>query len=262
MASNRDALDSESDKSRAKDIVQKAGIASAQYFTTCPGEHPTEDTIPIAFPLFVKPITGGDSRGVDANSFVIDYPSFLKKVDEIHNTQHSRSLVEVYLSGREYSVGVFEDSSDGTLTAMPIEIVVKENENGNRILDFEVKRNDSEKVVAVTDLGIHKQLSELAKAAFKALGGKSLGRIDIKMDHNHVPHFIEANLMPGLRKGYFYRGCKLNLNLSYEQMILKIAANGLASTKMARDALIGIEGESRLPQSSRASNTAFEVNLI
>ena len=43
----------------------------------------------------------------------------------------------------------------------------------------------------------------LAKDSFKALGGKSLGRIDIKMNHLGVPHFIEANLMPGLAKRLF-----------------------------------------------------------
>ena len=47
------------------------------------------------------------------------------------------------------------------------------------------------------------------------------------MDANQVPHFIEANLMPGLRKGYFYRACLLNLEMDYEQMILRIADNGL-----------------------------------
>jgi len=52
------------------------------------------------------------------------------------------------------------------------------------------------------------------------LGGKSLGRIDIRMDHRGIPHFMEANLMPGLRKGYFYRSCVLNLDMSYEDMIL------------------------------------------
>jgi len=46
------------------------------------------------------------------------------------------------------------------------------------------------------------------------------------MDHRGVPHFIEANLMPGLRKDYFYRSCLLNLNMSYEQMILTVADNG------------------------------------
>ena len=227
IASNKKALDSESDKSRAKAIMQKAGIATAHFFTTCPGEHTTEDSIPIAFPLFIKPVTGGDSRGVDANSVVCDFTGFLAKVAEIQSLQQSSSLVETYLSGKEYSVGILEDIATGILTAMPIEIIVEENRNGNRILDFDIKRSDAEKVIAVTDPGVHKRLSDLAMAAFKALDGKSFGRIDIMMCHAGVPHFIEANLMPGLRKGYFYRACKLNLDMGYEQMILKIAENGL-----------------------------------
>jgi D-alanine-D-alanine ligase len=47
------------------------------------------------------------------------------------------------------------------------------------------------------------------------------------MNHENVPHFVEANLMPGHRRGYFYRGCMLNLQMSYEEMILTIAGNGL-----------------------------------
>ena len=74
-----------------------------------------------------------------------------------------------------------------------------------------------------------KKISKLAKVSFKALGGKSLGRIDIKMNDLGVPHFIEANLMPGLRKGYFYRSCVLNLDMSYEDMIFSIANTGLSS---------------------------------
>ena len=84
----------------------------------------------------------------------------------------------------------------------------------------------------VSDSKIFNQLSDLSKNAFTALDGKSLGRIDIKMDHRGVPHFIEANLMPGLRKDYFYRSCLLNLNMSYEQMILTVADNGLASQRI------------------------------
>ena len=228
IASNKKALDSESDKSRAKEIMQKSGIATAHYFTARPGEHPTEDSIPIAFPLFVKPVTGGDSRGVDANSVVCDFAGFLAKVAEIQNLQQSSSLAETYLSGKEYSVGIFEDIATGLLTAMPIEIIIEENRNGDRILDFDSKRNDVETVIAVTEPVLHKKISDLAKAAFKSLGGKSFGRIDIMMSHDGIPHFIEANLMPGLGKGYFYRACKLNLDLNYDQMVLKIAENGLA----------------------------------
>ncbi len=228
MASSHQALNGEADKSHAKEIMHKAGIATARYFTSGPGEHTGEGALPIAFPLFVKPATGGDSRGVDANSIVHDFAGFHAKVDDIHAHQHARSLVESYLSGKEYSVGIFQDGTTGALTAMPIEITVEENEDGHRILDFDTKKNDSEQVFAVTDTNVHKQLSDLAKAAFTALSGRSFGRIDIKMNHHQVPHFMEANLMPGLRRGYFYRACALNLNISYEQMILKIAANGLS----------------------------------
>jgi len=229
IASSKVALDNESNKNRAKKLMQKARIKTADFFIANPGEYITEDLIPIKFPLFIKPVTGGDSRGIDKNSIVFNFESFTAKVLDIKVKQNSPSLVETYLAGKEYSVGIFEDSSNGNLRAMPVEIVVKENIDGYCILDFDVKKNDEEKVILVTDIKVFNKLSKLAKNSFKALGGKSLGRIDIKMNSRGVPHFIEANLMPGLRKGYFYRSCVLNLNMSYEDMIFSIANTGLSS---------------------------------
>jgi len=200
-----------------------------QTFCNYPEEHKNASSIPISFPLFIKPIKGGDSRGIDLNSVAYNFASFKKKVLEIRTKHNLSSLVETYLPGKEYSVGIFQDSIKGTLRAMPIEIVVKKNINGHCILDFDVKKDDEEKVIAVTDIKIFKKLSKLAKEAFKALGGKSLGRIDIKMNDKGVPHFMEANLMPGLRKGYFYRSCLLNLDMNYDDMIFNIANTGLSS---------------------------------
>jgi D-alanine-D-alanine ligase len=229
IASSRAALDNESDKNLAKKLILKANIKTADFFIANPEEHKSASSIPISFPLFIKPVKGGDSRGIDCNSVVYDFSSFKKKVLEIKKKHNLTSLVETYLSGKEYSVGIFQDSTNGSLQAMPIEIVIKKNKNGHRILDFDVKKDDEEKVIAVTDLIIFEKLSKLAKEAFKALGGKSLGRIDIKMNQQGVPHFMEANLMPGLRKGYFYRSCLLNLNMNYEDMIFSIANTGLSS---------------------------------
>ena len=229
IASSKAALDNESDKNRAKQIMQKNNIRTADFFITNPGEYLKESSIPIKFPLFIKPITGGDSRGINKNSLVFNFEDFTAKVLDIKLKQKSPSLVETYLAGKEYSVGIFEDSTDGSLKAMPIEIIVKKNIDGHCILDFDVKKNDEEEVIVVTDTKIFDKLSQLAKNSFTALGGKSLGRIDIKMDHLGIPHFIEANLMPGLRKGYFYRSCVLNLNMSYDEMILSIANTGLSS---------------------------------
>ena len=227
IASSKSSLLKESNKSRAKKIIKKSNIPTADFFTTEPGEHKNKKTIPITFPLFIKPITGGDSRGIDKNSIVYNYSGYKKKVLEIKKKQHSRSLVEKYLSGKEYSVGIFKDNISGLIEAMPIEIIVKKNINGHHILDFDIKKNDEEEVIAVLNDKIFNQLSVLAKKSFIALKGKSFGRIDFKMDNLGEPHFIEANLMPGIKKGYFYRSCLLNLKINYEEMILKIAANGL-----------------------------------
>ena len=57
------------------------------------------------------------------------------------------------------------------------------------------------------------------------------------MDDFGVPYFMEANFMPGLKKGYFYRACFLNQNMSYEQMILMIADTGLFSKKVPNNRL-------------------------
>ena len=229
IASSKAALDNESDKNKAKKIMQKNNIKTADFFITNPGEYLKESSIPIKFPLFIKPVTGGDSRGVDKNSLVFNFEDFTTKVLDIKINQNSPSLVETYLSGKEYSVGIFEDSIDGSLRAMPIEIIVKKNIDGHCILDFDVKKNDEESVILVSDIVVFDKLSKLAIDSFKALGGKSLGRIDIKMNHLGVPYFIEANLMPGLRKGYFYRSCVLNLDMNYDDMILSIANTGLSS---------------------------------
>ena len=229
IASSKAALHNESDKNKAKKIMQKAKIKTADFFITTPGKHLNELSMPIKFPVFIKPVIGGDSRGIDSNSIVYNFENFKTKVLDIKIKQNLPSLVETYLSGKEYSVGIFEDSTNGKLRAMPIEIIVKKNKNGHRILDFDVKKNDEEKVILVADKKIFKKLSKLAKDSFKALGGKSLGRIDIKMNHRNVPHFIEANLMPGLRKGYFYRSCVLNLDMNYDDMIFSIANTGLSS---------------------------------
>jgi len=53
----------------------------------------------------------------------------------------------------------------------------------------------------------------------------------------NLKKFIIFNFFPqksifGLRKGYFYRSCLLNLDMSYEQMILTVADNGLSSQRI------------------------------
>lgn len=232
IGSCRSALENEYDKCTAKNIVHNNNINTADFFTSEPGEYINNKPLPVSFPLFIKPITGGDSRGIDQNSVVNNFDEFESKVSAIYNDQKSRSLIESYLPGSEYSVAVMENHQGGEIIAMPVEINSNSDSKEHSILDFKVKNNDNEDVTFIDDSKIRDLVSALAIAAFKSLNGRSMGRIDIKMSSYGVPYFIEANLMPGLKKGYFYKACLLNQNFSYDQMILTIANNGIYS-KMA-----------------------------
>ena len=227
ITSNKEALSNEYFKDNAKNIVKNANVNTAKFFTTQPDEHPTESSLPVTFPLFLKPITGGDSRGINPESVVFDFKKYQAKVLDIFETQQSRTLVENYLSGKEYSVSIVENKSKNILMILPVEIIAVKNKNGHRVLDYEAKKNDLEEVIAVVDKKIRKELCNIALNSFIALGGKTIGRIDIKTSYNGILHFIEANLMPGLGNGYFSRSFLLNENMDYEQMILKVADAGM-----------------------------------
>ena len=86
-----------------------------------------------------------------------------------------------------------------------------------------MKVADSENVLAVYDVSLRCELNALAIGVFRALGSRDYGRIDMRLDGNGHPSFIEANLMPGLSDhGYLARCFDLNEGISYNSMILNI----------------------------------------
>ena len=227
ITSNKEAFINEYDKNQAKLLIKEANINTANFFTTQPDEHELESSLPVTFPLFLKPVSRNNPEGINAQSVVFDFKKYQAKVLDIYNTQKCRTLVENYLSGKEYSVSILENKSKNILTILPVEIVAVKNKNGHKILDFDAKQNNLEEVIAIVDKKIRKEVSALAINSFIALGGKTMGVIDIKMSYNGILHFIEADFMPSFDKGYFYKAFQINENMDYEQMILRIADAGI-----------------------------------
>ena len=232
ITSSAKDLQSESNKSIAKDIIRKAKIITANSLVVYANKMPKSFALPMPFPVFVKPLIGGNSKGVDEHSVVTNSTELKKKIKDIQKKYNCASIVETYLRGKEYTVGIMQDTVTGNLIALPAEIIIEKNKQGQRILDFQMKKENTEELIKVSDIKLFNVLADMAKKSFKALKGRSIGRIDIRMNENFIPHFIEANLMPGLRGGYFYRCCNLNLNINYQEMILRIVNNGLTLSKI------------------------------
>lgn len=220
--SSRIALELEFNKSEAKIKIKEHGLATAPFFVTSPGQHKSPE-IPLKYPLFIKPLFEGDSRGIDSKSLVYTFEEYQEKVSSIFKNQNTTSLVGKFLCGKEYTVAIFEDFTKKSFQVFPTELIAEENENHARILGYNDKISDKELVLRISDPEIKKAVSSLALDAFTALGARGYGRIDIRMDENEIPHFIEANLIPGLGFGYLYRCYKENGGISHRKMIIDIA---------------------------------------
>jgi len=224
--SAKESIELEFDKSEAKEKIKSCGLNTAEFFIADPAEL-SEKNIPLSYPLFVKPLFEGDSRGIDSKSLVYNYLEYESKVKYIFDHHDTVSLVEKYLCGKEYTVAIMESFEDNTYQIFPIELEAQKNAKGDRILGFDDKVADTELALKIEDQQIKDIVSQLAINSFKALGARGYGRIDIKMDEKGIPYFLEANLIPGLGFGYFYRCYNINTGLSHEQMLLDIVGNVL-----------------------------------
>ncbi len=218
------------DKSLAKRQIQKSGLNTSRFFITNPDSLPSSVQMPFAYPVFIKPPRMGGGTGVDKHSVAHTYTEFYTKVASIAANHGTDSLVEEYLTGREFSVAVLMSENTGELRAMPIELIAQANERGDRMLSSVVKSSNAESVRSVDDGALRSAVCQLALDAFRALGGRDYGRIDIRLNHAGEPQFLEANLIPSIIDGYgsFPKACQLNEDLGYEDMLLQIVRLGLA----------------------------------
>lgn len=236
--SDRDSLEFDSNKGKAKTAIQNRGIATAKFFQTCPGQFETEDKLPLFLPLFVKPIDAANGNGIDENSIVRDFESYQNKVEELFELYGADVLVEEVLPGREFTVAIFDDPENDLRSIMPVEIIAPTNEKGDRVLGYAAKQQNHELLRTITEPTLS-AVSELASSVFTALGVKSFGRIDIKLDSEGKPNFLEANLVPGMTpdSSYFPRACSLQNGsnsktnrpsaMTHSEVALKIVELGL-----------------------------------
>lgn len=227
-------LEFDSNKSKAKRILLGKGVATAKFFLARPGRYLNETQLPLPLPLFVKPMDAANGNGVDENSLVHDFASYRAKVEDIFTTFGAPALVEEFLPGREFTVSVLDDSANNFRSVFPVEIVAPKNVKGDRVLGHQAKSGNREQLSIVEEPALA-AVSALAEKVFAVLGVRDFGRIDVKMDARGVPHFIEANLVPGMTPGtsYFPRACEISRAMSYQSVVLKIAQFALGRSELS-----------------------------
>lgn len=229
----------ELNKQLAKHSIIDSGLSTSPYFVV---DHKTlqlPSQINLEYPLFVKPANRGGGLGIDSQSVVRNRQQLADKVKQIADQYKSDSLVEELLPGREFSVAILRQPQTMQYRAMPIELIVDADDSGVAMLAGDVKSDNNEQISTIEDTDLRAAVSRLAIESFKSLGGRDYGRIDIRLDRQGRPTFLEANLIPSLIRGYgsFPKACQINLGLEHTDMIIKIVDLAIARRDVRRQSV-------------------------
>ena len=182
-------------KGMTKSIVRERGVPTPDY-------HVIEDQEGIAqvhlpFPLFLKPVGGGTGMGINAYSIVRDTVSLHQVASRLLADFSQPVLVEDFLEGREFTVGITGTGSKARVVAV-MEIVV-DAASDQGIYSYKTKQEYLQFAkyhLVGGDIG--RECEQVALQAWNALGCRDGGRIDLKMDGRGRVNFLEVNPLAGL----------------------------------------------------------------
>ena len=187
-------------KPTTKRLVKAMGIPTPEFAVVEKIENVSSIDLP--YPLFVKPAAEGTSKGISDLSIIHSRENLLKACDSLLSEFKQPVLVETYLPGREFTVGVL-GTGDSAKAVAVMEVTLKEARQGQAVYSYINKENSEELAeYRLADDECARASADVAIAAWKGLGCRDAGRVDIRADINGNPNFIEVNPLAGLHPGH------------------------------------------------------------
>lgn len=182
-------------KGLCKRVVRDAGVPTPDFALI---EHAGQiDGIDLPFPLFVKPVAEGSSKGVSGRSLVHTRGQLRRVCVELMGRFRQGVLVERYLPGREFTVGILGTGDRArALGAMEVHLLADAEPGAYSYAN----KQDYARVVRYTlvDDQAGREACAAGLAAWRVLGGRDAGRVDLRADEAGRVQFLEVNVLPGL----------------------------------------------------------------
>jgi D-alanine-D-alanine ligase len=212
-------------KGMTKHILRDLGIPTPAFALV---NHAADiDKVDLPFPLFAKPVAEGTSKGITALSKITSREALHRACQYILQTFNQPALVETYLPGREFTVGILGSGQDAKALGV-IEVILKPAAEQNAY-SYENKEHYETLVqYALVDDAEANQAREISLKVWRYLDLKDAGRVDLRSDAHGSPHFIEVNSLAGLnpKRSDLPILCNL-LGVSYHVLISSIIESAL-----------------------------------
>jgi len=183
-------------KGMAKHVVRGCGVPTPSFaLVATPAD---VATVELSLPMFAKPAGEGSSKGINEKSRVESRGELLAVCTELLAEYRQPVLVEEYLSGREFTVGVL-----GTGTAARALATLEVTLRAGADEGMYSYRNKAEWRTLV-DYGLlaagelRRDVEDVALASWRCLGCRDAGRVDVRLDGAGKAHMLEVNPLAGL----------------------------------------------------------------
>ena len=212
-------------KGFTKNVVRDLGIPTPD-FTVIEMEDDI-GKVKIPLPLFAKPVAEGTSKGITAASKINSRKQLFHVCRNLLSTFRQPILIEHFLPGREFTVGIAGTGQDAIALGV-MEVHLKDNAEKD-VYSYVNKENCEEFVVyRLADDPMAKMAQKTALAAWRGLGCRDAGRVDLRADVQGIPNFMEVNPLAGLHPEHSDLPIICNLSgITYHNLIDMIMRSAL-----------------------------------
>jgi D-alanine-D-alanine ligase len=227
------------DKARTKEVLAYHQIPVAHFAATTDIGTTLFKLLPsTSYPVVVKPLSEGSSKGVKNSSFVNNDEELRREIVRIRDDYHQAAIVEEYLPGREFTVAVLGNGKAARVLPI-VEIVLSElPEHARSIYSYEAKW---EYDVPESPLNIFRCPAELSDElrrdiedvvlrTYRTLDCRDWSRIDVRLNAEGVPNIIEVNPLPGILPNPEENSCfpkaARTAGMNYNEMMLAVLRAG------------------------------------
>jgi D-alanine-D-alanine ligase len=212
------------DKALSKKILKYHHLATAQFFTFPKGK---KKKVPkhLNYPLIIKCLYEEASYGIAKASIVQNEEKLYERVKYIHEQLDQDAIVEEFIEGKEYYVGVLGKSNLKTLPIIELHFdnikapekeiyssQAKWNENYR-------KRNGIRTENAKLAKPLEEKINRFCKKSYKALNLSGYARMDLRITKDEQIFLLEANPNPNIASDDDFAMSAKSIGISYQELI-------------------------------------------
>jgi len=212
-------------KGLAKRVVRDAGVRTPDFAIV--QTVADLDQVTLAYPLFAKPVAEGTGKGITFRSRIQSAGELREVCRGLLSEYRQPVLVEEYLPGREFTTGVIGTGSQAEAVGT-MEVIMRESAEPHAYT-YVNKEDCEERILYELSRGEEAgACADLSLRAWKALGCRDSGRIDIRMDGQGRVSFMEVNPLAGLHPKHSDLPiiCSM-VGVSFQELIHRIMASAL-----------------------------------